>query len=277
MTGMKYINISAAIGLCLYFCGISCDATAQSNWLRTDGVYENYLDYKRWGIHYNNVMYAPAYARKTEGVYDIDPKPMRGKNFGFSYTFRRDKQLSYYTGLDMDYIPFYYYYFDVPIEELPDGAIDLGRDYMWWINAHNVLTVPLGIAWKSPFNKKKSTSFYYHAKADIRFHFIQSGGVTHRNGLGQNGVDIFALYANTKPINILSPTINLALGIDWLTKFAIIHANLNFQKGIVPYLQGEYGFINLKHSPNTRGIYKVRADYIGIDIGITPKKWGKRK
>lgn len=273
---MKYINISRAIGLCLYFCGISCDTAAQSNWLRADGVYEDYLDYKRWGIHYNNVMYAPAYARKTEGVYDIDTKPMRGKNFGFSYTFRRNKQLSYYTGLDMDFIPFYYFYAPSFHNDAPDPTVPVGIDYYKHINDHNVITMPLGIAWKSPFNKKKSTSFYYHAKADIRFHFIQSGQMSIRRTVDR--VSLMYLYGRSKPINILSPTINLALGIDWLTKFAIIHANLNFQKGIVPYLQGEYFFHNLGNNvPDTRGIYKVRADYIGMDIGITPKKWGKRK
>lgn len=235
---------------------------------------KRYLDYSRFTFHFNNVMYAPAYAKKTEGIYDIDTKPMRGMNFGVHYSFRRERQLSYYTGLDMDFIPFLYYYYELPTSEYPTGFQSYGRRYEKWINEHNVLTVPFGAVWKSPINAGKYSTFNYRLSADIRFHIIQPGEMSY--SIQPGGISIFYLYGKTRTINILSPTINLSAGIDWLTRFAIINVNINLQKGIVPYLRGEYFFHNLRVSPDTKGIYKVRADYLGIDIGITPKKFRRK-
>ena len=246
--------------------------------VKAQDAFDKYLDYKRWSIHLNNVMYAPAYAQKLEGVYDIDPKPMRGTNFGIRFNFRREKQLSYYTALDIDFIPFYYFYYEVPPKEFPEHIPVIGRDYRKNINSHSVLTVPIGINWQKSISERKNNNLFFSISGDIRFHFIQPGimSLSVFRGIGTNAVNYFYIYAESKPINILSPTINLAGGLEWFTKFAKIEVNLNFQKGTVPYLSGGYYYYNLLESPNTTGAYRVRADYIGIDIGIAPKKWRKK-
>lgn len=275
----SYLLASTAFLLCL-LCFHSFNAQAQK--LRRfidnslpDIVYDQrYLDYSKWTFHYNNVLYRPAYAKKLEGVYDIDNKAMRGMNFGVRYTFNRAKQFSYYIGASIDFIPFYYYYYDVPAVEFPEGTPIIGRDFSKWVNDHSVFTIPIGVSWKVPITQKKYTKFNIVFTGDVRIHSIQPGGVSSTVTRGET--TFLAIYADAKGINIISPTLNFSAGINWLSKYAIININLNIQKGTVPYLQGEYYFFNLKESPDTRGIYKVRADYAGLEVAITPKKWRRR-
>lgn len=284
-----YFRISdIARGLCLIFMLCAPQLHAQSlmkKWKKKVTDYElvydhRYLEYSKWSFHLNNVMYAPAYAKKLEGVYDIDTKPMRGYNFGVRYTFNRDRQLSYYTGADIDMIPFYFYYYQLDNKDLPDDTPMSGSDYYKWINDHSVLTIPFGLQWKEPISERKPYDAHFIFSGDLRFHIIQPGGVensmTKMNPISGSSVTFFTSYAYSRDINILSPTINLSAGIDWMTRWAILNINLNIQKGIVPYLRGEYKFHNLRVSPDTRGIYRVRADYVGIDLALTPRRWKRR-
>lgn len=237
-----------------------------------------YQAYRRWGIHFNNGWYAPAYAKKQYGVYDIDTKPMRGITLGFTYTFRSERQLSYYAGLDMEFLPYNYFYFNVPYRELPDNAPNyvFGSEYSKSVNDLNVLSIPFGVSWKVPLNKAYGSIMNAVLSLGMRIHFLQDGdfSFSYINGIGN---PLF-LYWNgkTRTINNLTPTFNVSAGVDWFTSFAIINVNLNFQKGIVPFFQGEYGFTNLMQSPDTKGVYKVRADYLGLDVGLTFKKSKKK-
>ncbi len=232
------------------------------------------LEYWRWGIHMNQVLYAPAVAHKTEGVYDIDTKPMRGYNIGIYYSFKRDETISYYTGFDIDFLPYYLYYYEVPKVEFPNGTPVIGYDYYKKINDHPTVTLPIGFVFRKEFSKKKFNFFNYYIKGDLRLHILQPGNFEFTTIRG--GVPYFYLTGATRDINIISPTINVAIGIEWMTRIAMFNIDINAQKGTVPYFKGTYSFFNLRQSPDTKGIYKVRADYIGVNIGITPKKWSKK-
>jgi hypothetical protein len=238
-------------------------------------------DYKRWGLHINKVWYLTAKADKKYGVYDIDTKIMPGINFGFEYFIKQGGTWSYFTGIDMDFLPFYSYEYnksipnaDMPIfmqDQFPDGY-DKSSSSVKDINSHNVLAIPIGVMVNKVISHKFSTCLSASVNTKIMF----SGNWSFAEGFGDlqsnKSVNLSSIKAQTNPHTFLYPCANLSAGINYMTKYSLIRLSLKLQKSFIPFFEGEYRFMNLAQSPDTYGTYKVQGDYFGLGITITPRK-----
>ena len=231
--------------------------------------------YKRWRIHVNNMLYRPASTTALLGDYTINTRFMRGYKIGFEYYFRKGKSLQVITGLDMHFIPLDNYKYELPGKELGleqesyhNYTFRFGRE------RHNVLSVPVGIF----YSKILKNNLNIHFKGGINIDFIQYGKYTKDYEI-TNDRNIIKRYLTVNMIsqynNIAYPSLFLGTGIDYHTLWAKLHFTLNVQKALIPYMQGSYHFYNLDISPESNGTYKLWGDFIGLDIGITIKKFKK--
>jgi hypothetical protein len=222
-------------------------------------------DYKRWGLHVDKVWYLPAGADKKYGVYDIENYIMPGINVGFEYYIEQGEIWSFFTGIDMEWLPFYNFDYDplLPKTELPTnmqvGRPDIipeGYYAAKWVNAHNVLAIPIGVSAK----KMLSPKFFTTISASANIKLMQSGGWAFSrpvvNKQGQE-MDFFTIEASGASRTIFYPCVNLSAGINYMNKYSIVRLSLKVQKSIVPFFEGEYRFMNLAQSPDTYGTYKV--------------------
>ncbi len=76
---------------------------------------------------------------------------------------------------------------------------------------------------------------------------------------------------------VVYPSLFIGGGIDYYTSWSKLHVSLNIQKSVMPYMRGYFAFYNLDVSGDSYGIYKLNGDYIGLDVGITLKKFKKKK
>lgn len=230
--------------------------------------------YKRWSFHMNNMMYRPGQATVISGKYDIHTELMRGYRVGFEYFFKSKHQWKLYTGLDMHFFPFIRYNFSFSGEELNLVNVDKFEfdNYDYNFKRHNVISIPIGLIYQQPISYRMSTHLKVGVNIDILNYgsFGFGGYSTDKDG---NDIHFHQIELVSMRNNVFYPGIFIAYGIDWYTKWSILHISLNGQKSIIPYMKGTYEIMNLKNSPNTIGTYTLRGDYIGIDLGITLKKF----
>lgn len=233
------------------------------------------VTYKRWRIHMNNSFYRAASTKLEYGKYQIQTLPVRGFTVGFEYYFREGHDLQWFTGLNMHFIPLDNYEYQLP-------GIELGLQVPYYSDntfrqireRHNVFSIPIGFL----YNIAQQGRFNYHAKAGINFDLIQYGeygkrySITNEQGISKQYLSVEMLSEDN---NLVYPAIFLGAGVDYHTRWSKLHFTLNVQKGIIPYMKGAYHFYNLNESEDSYGSYKLWGDYIGLDIGITLKKFKK--
>lgn len=233
------------------------------------------VSYKRWRIHMNNSFYRSASTKAESGKYHINTLPVRGFTIGFEYYFREGHDLQWFSGLNMHFIPLDNYEYQLPGKELGlNSPMYYDNTFRQIRERHNVFSIPLGFL----YNITQQGRFNYHAKGGVNFDLIQYGGygktfaITNENGVYKEYLRVEMLSAYD---NLVYPAIFLGAGVDYHTSWSKLHFTLNVQKGIIPYMKGGYRFYNLNESEDSYGTYKLWGDYIGLDIGITLKKFRK--
>lgn len=234
------------------------------------------FNYKRWRIHLNNMVYRPAVVDLQGGDYTIRTKVMRGYRVGFEYYFRNADLLQFFTGLNMHFIPLDNYEYQIPGKELGlDKEVYYNNTFRQMRTKRNVLAVPLGIVYHVELRNKISL----HYKGGINLDFIQDGQfsmgyeITNDYNFTKRYFDIEMRSQNN---SIVYPSVFLGSGIDFYTSWAKLHFTLNVQKAIIPYMKGGFRFYNLDVSEDAYGTYKLWGDHIGLDVGITLKKFKKK-
>lgn len=138
------------------------------------------------------------------------------------------------------------------------------------VDRHNIISIPIGLRHTRVVDYRCNI----HTKIGINLDVLNYGGygfsVRYEDGTSKR---FFYIDMFSQQKNVFYPGIFVGYGIDWYTKWAILHVTLNAQKSIFPYMNGVYEFMNLAQSPNSFGTYKLRGDYLGIDLGITLKKF----
>lgn len=236
--------------------------------------FDVYDEYKKLSFHTSQILYAPAKTRVIQGPYAITTHPMRGFQIGLRHTFKPYKKLTWYTGLDFDWTPLFYFTRYVKQEEYPLHNLYNEKDYVKALNERCVLAVPFGLIYKKKV--RNNDKMEWVGKAELKVHLFQPGDFSASIST-QELDDFFTLEATNDVLSILVPTINLHGGVNYRTKVGIISLMLNIQKGIVPYYKGEYSYNHMAISNRSYGTYTMRADYIGLELGFTPKSSKKKR
>lgn len=238
--------------------------------------YNDDIEYKRWSFHMNNMMYRPGEANLIRGKYDIHTQVMRGYKVGFEYNFKSKHKWKLYTGLDMHFFPFVRYHFTISGLDL--NTLNNEEKFDTYLNGfqrHNVISIPIGLIYRQVQSYRLST----HFKVGVNMDFLSYGQYQYGGIMEDKDDHVFRFHdinlLSTKD-NVFYPGIFVAYGFDLYTKWSILHLSINAQKSILSYMNGTYEIMNLKQSPSTLGTYKLRGDYIGLDLGITLKKFKKR-
>lgn len=228
--------------------------------------------YKRWRIHTTQMVYRSAGTQHISGKYTINTKPMRSYKVGMEYYFNLGKSYHFFSGLNLTFLPLNNFEYQFPGSEIgSEESIYFNKDDRHTRSFHSILSMPLGIL----YEQELKGNWKWFAKGGVNVDFLGFGEVSRLYTIVRNGMEkeYLLLYYTSQAKNVFYPGLFLGGGIDYYTSFAKIHLSVTMQKSLIPYMQGYYEFSNMNHSSNSYGNYILRADYIGLDLGITLKKF----
>lgn len=126
------------------------------------------------------------------------------------------------------------------------------------------------------FDKSK-INFSFGAGFGLSFYeFTDLETRTLRIGSQDVPKQIMHIANQTNNKNPFYTSVHIEANVYFKTKGFLLKANIIYNKSFKPYRTGDYEFLNLELSPNTKGKFEQSGDFLGVGLTVYLKKQKKR-
>lgn len=240
-----------------------------------DKVFPILTNYSRWSIVVGPIMYNKAKLTSQFGDYSFDNKIMTGYNFGLLYDFYPDRKWTIQSGLLLTKEPVYSLQFRIYKNDLyssyPNDLVDDKKYFSIYS-----FSIPFYLRYNIQTSRKSFLSF----NTGLLAKYLPYGGAELIVAISNEEIaetrEIFGLNVES-PENAFQGSFVVGAGFSYALQKILIKANIYYTVNFQNSISGEYQFVNLLNSADSRGYYDLSGNHLGLMMSIGVKKWKRNR
>ncbi|MGB4655612.1 MAG: hypothetical protein ACOXZ9_01955 [Bacteroidales bacterium] len=234
--------------------------------------YSGLEKYSKWSVFAGPVMYNKASITPQYGEYTFENLPIYGFNAGFEYDFYPASKWSFVTGLYVAMEPIYKLRFTLKEEDI---CANLKGDYTVKVEPAYAPIMSFSLPLLVRYNIQVGEKSYLFFSTGLKAMAFPNGEAEYtyfiRCSETTESKQVFGLRI-LSPDNTFQGSFVFKTGFSYAMDKALLKANLVYVMNFQNTMSGEYQFVNLLTSPDTRGYYDLSGNYLGLMFSVSPKK-----
>lgn len=233
-----------------------------------------FKDYRSWGVYLSPKVYRKGSVNPYYGNYSIEQNSSTRFGFGISKLFRSEREISFKAGVHFEIVPAYNFNTDIEAYDIYEQFNGSKESYSF---SRYLFHFPFLVQLK----KQMSERSFFNVEFGPQIVLMQPGEVdvsyTFWNEDQSEARQVFALYSeNPQDSSWIYPNLLLGMGFYFTFNDFLLQTNIEYQKTLVNYWEGEYVFDNMLVSGRSMGSHKLSGDYLGLSVTVHLKNKKKK-